>query len=94
MSRSGQWCCQACAAQYGHAWGGNQYGAPGGWCGVGSHRVATRLEFIEGARCERPVVIGTGCPPLASIGSVERPLIAEAEAPARSNPSGQLELFG
>lgn len=56
MSKQGQWSCEPCAAAHGYAWGVGQYSAQRGWCGVGSHRTDTRLEFVEGADCQRPIV--------------------------------------
>jgi hypothetical protein len=55
MSRKGQWGCEACAKRDGHAWGEGQFSSPYGWCGLGAHRVKTKLEFIDGAEAGEAV---------------------------------------
>lgn len=85
--RKGQWGCERCAARDGLPWGEGQYSSQSGWCGLGHHRVTTRLEFIEDA--DPGERVNPAPAPIPPVTVVSKPK-SEPAAPA---PQKQMELF-
>jgi hypothetical protein len=90
MGLAGQWSCEACARANGYGWGLTFSSSPHGWCGVGSHRVNERIEFVPDAICQNPVVIRSTQPermdaPAAAIAETAD-LIGDAPHPIADEP--------